>query len=101
MKPLGLVSVWATPRFVRGSIALEFCFVWRTVEVLVGLPYSLYGSIGLAEHIRKQIQSLLEREHIPVRLTTGGITYLALSLHMRDDEFHRRIAKRIVDAASV
>jgi diguanylate cyclase (GGDEF)-like protein len=100
MKPLGLVSLWATPRFSQGVMSLEFCFVWRTVEALVGLPYSLFGSIKLSEYICSSIQKKLADSGSDLSLQIGGLTYLALSLHMRTDEFHMRIAKRIVDAAS-
>lgn len=101
MKPLGLVSVWATPRFSEQTMTLEFCFVWRTVEALVGLPYSLYGSIALSEYICSEIRKRLSGHENELSLQSGGLTYLALSLHMRVDDFHKRIAKRIVDAASI
>jgi len=102
LRPLGLVSVWAAPRHSAGSCSIEFCFVWRTVEALVGLPYSLYGSIKLVEQIIEAVRSELQSKHgVSQRITAGRLTYLALSLHMRVDEFHKRIAKRIADAASV
>ncbi len=102
LRPLGLVSVWATPRHHSGGCSVEFCFVWRTVEALVGLPYSLFGSIALADAIVEQIKTDMQAKGgAQARLNVGRLTYLALSLHMRVDTFHRRIAKRIADAASV
>lgn len=97
-KPLGLVSIWATPRHSAGQDQLSFCFVWRTVEALVGFPYSLYGSIKFANFVVDSINSRLRRQ--VSRISLGPLRYLALSLHMRTDEYHRRFAKRIVDAAS-
>lgn len=98
-RPLGLVSVWATPRQAAGATVLDFCWVWRTVEALVGFPYSLYGSIRVSESLTKKIAAQVGFPH-PENLAVGRLTYLALSLHMRRDEFHKRIAKGIVDAAS-
>lgn len=97
-KPLGLVSIWATPRHSAGQDQLAFCFVWRTVEALVGFPYSLYGSLKFAEHVVEAINARLGRQ--VSRIALAPLRYLALSLHMRTDEYHHRFAKRIVDAAS-
>jgi diguanylate cyclase (GGDEF)-like protein len=102
LRPLGLVSVWAAPRHGASACSIEFSFVWRTVEALVGLPYSLYGSIRLVEQVVDAVKEKLHSQHGPSpRINAGRLTYLALSLHMRIDEFHKRIAKRIADAASV
>lgn len=98
--PEGLVSVWASPR--RNDSAertVDWVFVWRTVEAFIGLPYSLYGSIKLAQSLLSQLnEELPEGSSTPFRL--GELTYIALSLHMRSDGVHRRIAKRIVDESS-
>lgn len=100
-KPLGLVSVWATPRHTSGQSELTFCFVWRTVEALVGFPYSFYGSVKFAEHVISAINTKLQKDPRQVsRVSLGPLRYLALSLHMRIDDYHRSFAKRIVDAAS-
>lgn len=102
-KPLGLVCVWATPKILNGRCEVEFSFVWRTVETLVGFPYSLYGSIAFASRIVKDLGQHLypdDKRAGGPPIVIGKLTYTALSLHMRMDEFHRKIAKRIVDAAS-
>lgn len=99
-KPLGLISVWATPRFIEGKKFLDFVFVWRTVEAFIGLPYSLFGSIKLAEVL---VSSISERVNTQGSLSApqlGELTYIALSLHLGNDEFHKRVAKQIVDSAS-
>jgi len=100
-KPLGLISVWATPRSTAdGRVQIHFSFVWRTVEAFVGLPYSLFGSIRLAERIVEDVlnsQNNLSKKKI---IEIGTLTYSALSLHMRKDHFHQRISKKIVASAS-
>jgi hypothetical protein len=99
--PAGLVSVWASPRMksASGEKTVDWVFVWRTVEAFIGLPYSLYGSITLAQSLLEKINKAQPREAAtPFRL--GEMTYIALSLHMRSDGVHRRIAKRIVDESS-
>ena len=99
--PAGLVSVWASPRMnsASGEKTVDWVFVWRTVEAFIGLPYSLYGSIALAQSLLAQINDEQQNEEAtPFRL--GELTYIALSLHMRSDGVHRRIAKRIVDESS-
>lgn len=98
--PAGLVSVWASPRMNESAErTVDWVFVWRTVEVFIGLPYSLYGSIKLAQSLLSQLDTELPQgASTPFRL--GELTYIALSLHMRSDGVHRRIAKRIVDESS-
>lgn len=99
--PAGLVSVWASPRMnsPSGEKTVDWVFVWRTVEAFIGLPYSLYGSITLAQSLLEQINNdQTDEAATPFRL--GELTYIALSIHMRSDGVHRRIAKRIVDESS-
>lgn len=99
--PAGLVSVWASPRMnsASGEKTVDWVFVWRTVEAFIGLPYSLYGSITVGQSLLAQINDEQSEEAAtPFRL--GELTYIALSLHMRSDGVHRRIAKRIVDESS-
>ena len=100
LRPLGLVSVWASPRVGANRHLIDFVFVWRTVEAFVGLPYSLFGSIRLAENLLMMVT-----EEVPMvpngrPPTVGELTYIPMSLHMRVGDFHDRIAKRIVDESS-
>ena len=97
-KPLGLISVWSTPRFSSEVVFLDFVFVWRTVEAFIGLPYSLYGSIELAEQLTKKVAEVASVS--PDTVLLGELNYIALSLHIGSDEFHTRVAKQIVDMAS-
>ncbi|SDU13825.1 diguanylate cyclase [Pseudomonas yamanorum] len=97
-RPLGLISIWSTPRFLSNSVVLDFVFVWRTVEAFIGLPYSLYGSIQLAEQLTQKVAETAGLGVDTVKL--GELNYVALSLHIGSDEFHTRVAKQIVDMAS-
>lgn len=97
--PEGLVSAWASPRVREGGgNIVDWVFVWRTVEAFIGLPYSLFGSIQLAQSLLAEVNLKLPGDTGQLRF--GELTYIALSLHMRVDGVHRRIAKRIVDLSS-
>lgn len=100
LKPLGLLSVWASPRVGSDRHLVDFVFVWRTVEAFVGLPYSLFGSIRLAENLIKEVATKMPIVPNGRAPGVGELTYIPMSLHMRVDEFHARIAKRIVDESS-
>ncbi len=97
-KPLGLISVWSTPRFESGTIFLDYVFVWRTVEAFIGLPYSLYGSLRMAAQLVEKVALTAGIDPTSVKL--GELNYVALSLHIGSDQFHTRVAKQIVDMAS-
>lgn len=100
-RPWGLISVWATPRYTENGICLDFAFVWRTVEAFIGLPYSLYGSIRLAEQMLEQVRNEIStKSRKPSVIILGELNYIALSLHLGGDQFHSRVAKQIVDLAS-
>lgn len=97
--PLGLVCVRLSPRKVGSRIALDFSFIWRTVEALVGFPYSIFGSVRYADYLVNEVKSDLDPLVRP-HLDLGELTYIAMSLHMFVDEYGQNIAKRIVDDAS-
>ena len=99
VSPLGLVSVRLIPRFVGERVVILYSFTWRTVEAFVGFPYSLYGSVGFAEHLTNALNGRLpDAREGHVRL--GEVSYVAHSLHMFLDAYGQNIAKRIVDDAS-
>jgi hypothetical protein len=93
-KPLGLVCVHIVPRITKGRWTLHFQWVWRTVEALVGLPFSAYGSIRQSESILQQVNAARPRWSVPVEM--GEVIYFALSLHMFLDEGDKDIARTIV-----
>ena len=96
ISPLGLVSIRAVPRYSPGKVMIDFTFVWRTVEVLVGFPYSIYGSVHFAEKIVKDIRTRLE---INRNTSVGQLSYIANSLHVSQDAYGLAIARKIVDEA--
>lgn len=100
LSPLGLVSVRIIPRPVaRRTVRLDYSFSWRTVEALVGLPYSLFGSIMFAEHITSLVSAKLRPADPQVSM--GTLSYIAHSLHMFVDEYADQVARRIVNDDSL
>ena len=98
--PLGLISVRIVPRFRDSAVNLTYSYTWRTVEALVGFPYSAYGSVRFSEHLTAQIRSLLpEEQRANVRMK--DISYVAHSLHFFVDEHGQQIARKIVNDATL
>lgn len=95
LSPLGLVSVRLVPRLRDDGSLLDASFSWRTVEALVGLPYSLYGSIRfaqeLAAHIAARLPTAMART-----MRTGTISFIAQSLHLFTDPYAQRIARQVI-----
>ena len=101
LKPLGLVSIRCLPRSTDDGTRLSFSFTWRTVEVLVGFPYSLFGSVRFAEDFTGEVLRNLERRDVSsTEVQLGSVSYIAHSLHMFMDDYARSIARRIVNDAS-
>jgi len=98
--PLGLVSVRIIPRFSPGAAHLGFSFTWRTVEAIVGFPYSMFGSIRYAQWITEGIGSDVGAMIPGFEVHLGEVSYIAHSLHMFVDENAERIVRSIVDDAS-
>jgi len=100
LKPLGLVSVRIIPRVRNAkSVGLVFSYTWRTVEALVGFPYSLYGSVKYGEHILALLQQRVNAKGI--NITFDKVSYIASSLHIFMDEQGQAIAKSIINDASI
>lgn len=100
LSPLGFVSARIIPRPLSpGTIRLDYSFSWRTVEALVGLPYSLYGSIRFAEHLTQLVGEQLTAAQPAVSM--GSLSYIAHSLHMFVDEYADQVARRIVNDDSL
>lgn len=97
--PLGLVAVYIAPRMSQGGIVLDYSFSWRTVEAVVGFPYSLYGSIKYAEKILATVQNRCVSTQRG-RIKMGTVSYMAYSLHMFMDDSYTQIVRGIVNNAS-
>lgn len=97
--PLGLVSICIAPRKYGNGIIFDFSFTWRTVEVVVGFPYSLYGSVRYSEYLLEEIR---KRVDCPQELTfkMGTVSYLAYSLHMFLDDSYTEIVRGIINDAT-
>lgn len=102
VNPLGLIAIWITPRKRGDKVSIDVSFMWRTVEALIGLPYSLYGSIRFANKVVSDIRSGINNSASSRTndLQLGSVTYMACSLHMHLDEDTKRIAKGIVNDVS-
>ena len=93
--PLGLTAVHLLPRAVDSKWQVDAVWVWRSVEALVGFPFSAYGSIQQSVRVIESVNTKLAKtRHSPISL--GSVTYLALSLHMYvgddgDDEIARAV----------
>jgi diguanylate cyclase (GGDEF)-like protein len=99
LAPLGLVCIRIVPRISEAKVRFDFSFVWRTVEVLVGFPYSLFGSVKFSEHLTSLLRKNLSADDYQVEL--GEVSYTAQSLHMFGDEYGQIIARRIVNDATL
>ncbi|HBA84128.1 MAG TPA: hypothetical protein DCZ95_08550 [Verrucomicrobia bacterium] len=99
LSPLGLVSVRIIPRFSAKRCELSYSFTWRTVEALVGFPYSLYGSICFGQELTRRVCDLLP-SLMRSRVSMGQVSYLAHSLHMFMDDNGQAIVRHIVNEAT-
>lgn len=95
LSPLGLVSIRLAPRLAADGTVLDTSFSWRTVEALVGLPYSLYGSIRFAQELTVQVRRLLPAA-LARATRPGTVSFIAHSLHLFTDPYAQRIARQIV-----
>ena len=98
--PLGLVSVYIAPRMLKNDVILDFTFTWRTVEAMVGFPYSLYASVKYAEKILESVKNICLIDQVR-RLKMGTLSYLAYSFHMFLDKPYTQIIRGIINDASI
>jgi hypothetical protein len=95
-QPLGLCTIHVMPRFREERWHLDFQWVWRTVEALVGFPFSAYGSITWSREFYDDVRRELANRADTVDVDLGELTYVALSFHMFLDSGDREIARAIV-----
>ncbi|MGA2311620.1 MAG: hypothetical protein ABSF87_04520 [Xanthobacteraceae bacterium] len=99
-QPLGLCAIQIMPRLRQDRWHLDFQWIWRTVEALVGFPFSAYGSIRWSEEFFDAVRSELGQLSVNVPVELGELTYVALSFHMFLDIGDEEIARAIVLDAS-
>jgi diguanylate cyclase (GGDEF)-like protein len=99
-QPLGLCAIQVMPRFRDGKCYIDFQWIWRTVEALVGFPFSAYGSISWSKQFFDTLTAALLESDGKANVELGELTYLALSFHMFLDEGDTEIARAIVQDVS-
>lgn len=99
-QPLGLSTIQVLPRCRGEEQRLDVLFVWRTVDALVGFPFSGYGSISWARDFVQGVNDRLEQRGEAIRVNLGTLTYIALSFHMYLHSGDLEIARTIVQDAS-
>lgn len=100
-QPLGLNCIQLMPRERNGAPVLDAIFVWRTVDALVGFPFSAYGSIRWTEDFLAKVNKRIGIEDGVPPVRAGTLTYIALSFHMYLHDGDVEIARTIVLDASV
>lgn len=99
-QPLGLSLIQVMPRQRNDRWYLDFQWIWRTVEALVGFPFSAIGSIRWSEKFFDSIKDMLTAEGDGIRVEIGQLTYVALSFHMFLDVGDLEIARAIEQDAT-
>lgn len=97
--PLGLVSVWLAPRFYEGRVIVDYSYVWRTVEALVGMPLSMYASVRFSERLTQMINEKIDDDSNMIEI--GKVSYIAHSLHMFTDRESMDIVRGIINEVSI
>lgn len=97
--PLGLISIRIIPRFEKTGIKISYSYTWRTVEALVGFPYSIYGSVCYSEYLTKEIKERVN-SNLSSKIQMAEVYYTANSLHIFMDHFGQNIARNIIFDAS-
>ena len=96
--PLGLTSIHILGSHTKSGIAVDISFSWRTVEALVGFPYSIYASVKYAEYLAERIKEKLPKL-LKNKTNLREVIYLAGNLHLVTNNHGHNIARKIVDDA--
>ncbi len=98
ISPLGLVNIWIAPRQFGEDVIFDYTFSWRTVEAMVGLPFSLYATVKYAEELTEEISNRVKDKCETVHM--GKVSYIANSLHMFLDPACLEIVRGVVNEAT-
>jgi diguanylate cyclase (GGDEF)-like protein len=93
--PVGLISTCVLPRIHGNHRRIDFLWMWRTVEALVGFPFSAYGSIKHSIFLLDRINDIL-REKGEREAVCGELIYFAASLHFFLGGGDAEIARTVV-----
>lgn len=99
-QPLGLSTIQVMPRCRSNEQKLDLLWVWRTVDALVGFPFSAYGSICGSRDFLELVKAELSNRGEKSSVALGELTYIALSFHMYLHDGDFEIARTIVQDAS-
>ena len=99
ISPLGLVDIWIAPRQDGKNVIFDYTFSWRTVEAMIGLPFSLYATVRYAEDLTKEISNRVEEKCRDI-IRLGKVSYIANSLHMFLDHACLEIVRGVVNEAT-
>lgn len=97
---LGLSMINVMPRQRNDRWQLDFQWIWRTVEALVGFPFSAIASIRWSQQFFESVKDKLAAEGDMHRVELGQLTYVALSFHMFLDAGDLEIARAIEQDAT-
>jgi diguanylate cyclase (GGDEF)-like protein len=97
---LGLSMINVMPRQRNDRWHLDFQWIWRTVEALVGFPFSAIASIRWSQEFFESVKDKLAAEGDMNRVELGQLTYVALSFHMFLDAGDLEIARAIEQDAT-
>ena len=96
-RPLGLNEIYFAFRPLSDKQCMIVgTFVWRSVEALFGLPYSIYASCRFQRFIVEACNARLRTEY---RVVCGETIYMSLNLHLYQDDLNREIAGKIIQDA--
>ena len=99
ISPLGLVDIWIAPRQDGKNVIFDYTFSWRTVEAMIGLPFSLYATVRYAEDLTKEISNRVGEKCRDI-ICLGKISYIANSLHMFLDHSCLEIVRGVINEAT-
>jgi hypothetical protein len=96
-RPLGINEAYFALRPIgEKSYEIVGTFVWRSVEALFGMPYSLYASARFQRYVvdqcAKQLGNLYE-------LKIGEMIYMSLNLHLYQDTLNMEVSEQIIKKA--
>ena len=96
---LGLNTVHLTVEKVSQDIPrwlLHGSYIWRTVDVLFGLPYNIYAAAQFLNYIVDRCNKELD-EDTRYGLSAGKVIIVALNLHLYEGTLDQEISRRIVE----
>ena len=93
-RPLGINEIYFALRpLAERSYEIIGTFVWRSVEALFGMPYSIHASCRFHRYIIDQCNERLGESY---DLRTGETIYMSLNLHLYQDAVNLEVAGQVI-----